>query len=54
MGDGADMAFVELVDRPISQMRMPKPVPEEPSSVMPGRGGRSFRAGKRLLNDEIR
>ena len=54
MGDHAAMAFVELVDRPALRMRMPQPLPEQPSSVMPGRGGRSFRAGKRLLNSEIR
>jgi len=54
MGDGAAMAFVEFVDRPASQLRVPRPLPEEPTSVMPGRGGRSFRAGKFLLNDEIR
>lgn len=54
MGDNADMAFVEFVDRPLSQKRMPRPLVEQESSVMPGRGGRSFRAGKRLLNNEIR
>ena len=54
MGDNAAMAFVELVDRPPLQARMPWPLPEQPSSVMPGRGGRSFRAGKRLLNSEVR
>ena len=53
MGDGAAMAFVEFVDRPASQMRMPWPLVEQPTSVMPGRGGRSFRAGKRQMNDEI-
>jgi hypothetical protein len=52
MGDNAPMAFVEMVDRPMR--RMPWPLPEQPTSVMPGRGGRSFRAGKRTLNDEIR
>ena len=36
----------------LSKMRMPWPLVEQPTSVMPGRGGRSFRAGKRLLNDE--
>lgn len=54
MGDNAAMAFVEFVDRPPLQARAPWPLPEQPSSVMPGRGGRSFRAGKRLLNDELR
>lgn len=54
MGDAAPMAFVEFVDRPAQQMRMPWPLPEQPTSVMPGRGGRSFRAGKRYLRDEIR
>ena len=53
MGDNAAMAFVEFVDRPAAQVRMPWPLPEQPTSVVPGRGGRSFRAGKRLLNDEI-
>ena len=52
MGDAAPMAFVEFVDRPM--LKMPWPLPEQPSSVRPGRGGRSFRAGKRVLNDEIR
>jgi len=52
MGDQADMAFVELVDRPL--LKMPWPLPEQPTSVMPGRGGRAFRAGKRDLRDEIR
>ena len=51
-GDAAEMAYVEMVDRPVG--RMPRPLPEQPTSVMPGRGGRSFRAGKRVLNDEIR
>ena len=53
-GDNAAMAFVEFVDRPPSKMRMPWPLAEQPSSVVPGRGGRSFRAGKRVMNDEIR
>ena len=52
-GDNAAMAFIEFVDRPLSAMRMPRPLVEDHSSVMPGRGGRSFRAGKRLLNDEV-
>ncbi|KOO32077.1 ribosomal protein l17 [Chrysochromulina tobinii] len=50
MGDHAEMAFVELVDRPM--LRMPYALPEQPQSVMPGRGGRSWRVGKRQLNDE--
>ena len=53
MGDNAAMAFVEFVDRPPHMMRMPWPLVEQPTSVMPGRGGRSFRAGKRQMNDEI-
>jgi large subunit ribosomal protein L17 len=53
MGDAAPMAFVEFVDRPQSQMKIPWSLPEQPSSVVPGRGGRSFRAGKRQMNDEI-
>ena len=52
MGDHAEMAFVELVDRPM--LRMPYVLPEQPQSVMPGRGGRSWRVGKRQLNDERR
>ena len=52
LGDNAPMAYVEMVDRPLQ--RMPQPLPEAPGSVMPGRGGRSFRAGKRVMNDEIR
>ena len=54
MGDAAEMSFVELVDRSAGQMRVPWPLPEQPTSVMPGRGGRAFRAGKRLMNAEVR
>ena len=46
------MAFVELVDRPQSKIRMPWALPEQPTSVNPGRGGRAFRAGKRDMRDE--
>ena len=52
MGDQAEMAFVELVDRPL--IKMPWALPEQPTSVVPGRGGRAFRAGKRDLRDEVR
>ena len=52
IGDGSPMAFVELVDRDIK--RMPWPLPEQPSSVYPGRGGRKWRAHRRDLRDEVR
>ena len=51
-GDRAEMAFVEFVDRP--RLREPWPLPEQPQSVVPGRGGRSWRAAKREMNDELR
>ena len=51
-GDRAEMAFVEMVDRPL--LKMPVPLPEQPQSVVPGRGGRSWRASKRVMNDELR
>ena len=51
MGDQAPMAFVEMVDRPLK--RMPWALPEQPTSVVPGRGGRRFRAGKRDMGREI-
>jgi len=56
LGDSAEMAFVEFVDRPASMMRMPWPLPEQPTSTMPGRGGRAYRLGigKRDLRDEIK
>ena len=43
MGDRAEMAFVEFVDRPL--LKMPWALAEQPSSVVPGRGGRAFRGG---------
>ena len=52
IGDGAPMAFVEMVDRPM--VRMPPPLPEQHPSVYPGRGGRKYRAGKRDLRNEQR
>ena len=52
MGDHAAMAFVEFVDRPMR--RAPWPLPEQPQSVMPGRGGRAWRMGKRRMLDERR
>jgi len=52
LGDHAEMAFVELVDRPI--LRPPPPLPEQPQSVMPGRGGRAWRVGKRQMQNERR
>jgi len=52
LGDQAEMAFVELVDRPL--LRTPWALPEQPQSVVPGRGGRSWRAAKRQMNEELR
>ncbi len=51
IGDGAEMAFVEMIDRPMK--RQPWPLPEQPSSVYPGRGGRKWRGGRRDMGDEI-
>ena len=50
-GDQAEMAFVELVDRPIKHA--PWPLPEQHTSVVPGRGGRKWRGRPRDLQDEI-
>ena len=50
-GDQAEMAFVEYIGRPI--LRYPLPLPEQPASVRPGRGGRAFRAGKRDMRNEL-
>uniref|UniRef100_A0A7S3BLN3 50S ribosomal protein L17 n=1 Tax=Haptolina ericina TaxID=156174 RepID=A0A7S3BLN3_9EUKA len=52
IGDGAPMAYVEMVDRPIN--KQPFPVPEEHSSVVPGRGGRKWRVGNYDLRNEIK
>lgn len=52
LGDHAEMAYVEFIDRPL--LRMPTPLPEQTQSVMPGRGGRAWRQGKRSMLDEIR
>ena len=52
IGDAAPMAFVEMVDRPMT--RLPWPLPEQPQSVYPGRAGRKWRAGRRDMRDEIR
>ena len=50
-GDQAEMAFVEYVGRPM--LREVYPLPEQPPSVRPGRGGRAFRAGKRDMRNEL-
>lgn len=50
-GDQAEVAFVELVDRPMKYM--PYALPEQNTSVVPGRGGRKWRARGRDLGDEI-
>ena len=51
IGDGAPMAFVELVDRPLK--REPWALQDQPNSVWPGRGGRKWRASKHDLRDEV-
>jgi len=51
MGDGAPMAYVEYLDRPMK--RMPLPLPEQPNSVYPGRGGRMYKSsGPRKFRTE--
>lgn len=52
IGDGAEMAYVEMVDRPLK--RMPSPLPEQHPSVVPGRGGRKWRTARRDMGDEIK
>jgi large subunit ribosomal protein L17 len=53
IGDGAPMAYIEMVDRP-AMKRQPLPLAEQPNSVWPGRGGRKWRASKRDLRNETR
>ena len=53
IGDGAPMAYIEMVDRP-AMRRQPLPLAEQPNSVWPGRGGRKWRASKRDLRNETR
>ena len=52
IGDGAEMAYIEYIGRPIK--RMPAPIPEQPSSVYPGRGGRMYKGGGRKMRNEIK
>ena len=52
IGDGASMAYIEYIDRPLK--RMPPPLPEQASSVVPGRGGRMYKGGGRKLRNEIK
>ena len=51
IGDGAPMAFVEMVGRPAK--REPWALQEQPNSVWPGRGGRKWRAAKHDMRDEV-
>ena len=53
IGDGAPMAYIEMIDRP-AMRRQPLPLVEQPDSVWPGRGGRKWRASKRDLRNETR
>ena len=52
IGDGAAMAYIEYVDRPLK--RMPAPLPEQHSSTYPGRGGRMYKSRSRNLRNEIK
>lgn len=51
IGDSAPMAYIEYVDRPIK--RMPRPIPEQPQSVYPGRSGRMYKGYSRTKRNEI-
>jgi len=51
LGDGAPMAFLEMVERPLKYV--PHPLPEQHSSVMPGRGGRKWHATRFDLRNEV-
>ncbi len=45
MGDQAEMAYVEYLDRERSSLRMPMPLAEQSTSTNPGRGGRAYKLG---------
>ena len=41
-GDSAPMAYIEFIDRPVEEKRMPWRLQEQPRSVVPGRSGRKY------------
>ena len=41
-GDSAPMAYIEFIDRPVEDKKMPWRLQEQASSVVPGRSGRKY------------